>query len=627
MVDEDFFDELEKEFGSASRKQSDNPEDIDEFLADLKRSIAPHSESDTSRASGTRSPAQGQPSPAAVKREPRQKPQKPQKQKPQKPQKEPTGLAKVIIRHHVVINTVLSILCLLLIAGIAAVFYLQSSTDPLEGKIMDNVYVAGVPVGGMTQEEALNAVSSAVSSSYRDGMMVVELGSSQLLLSASYTQPTLQVQSAVEAAYAFGRTGSTSDRQKDYRDAQYGPKQVALEPYLSVNSDYIRSTVSAFISQINSTYSPSGYTLEGEKPSLNADDFDATAPCQTLVLTVGTPGSNFNLDGICSTIYQGYCQNLSTVTVPSDYLPDFPEKLNLDDIYREICEEPVEAVEKPGTSEVIPGSVGYIFQLEDAKAKLNSADYGQVVSIPMEYVMPQKLDLNGSFIETLGTYSTAVTTDESYNQNLKLLCKQLDGLVLQPGETFSFNTFFKDRTEKNGYVSALCYPDHCIDKEMGGGANQVAATLYAAAMLADMNITEKHSAEHLCDFITTGLELSVSSQWQDLKVNNSHKFPVKIRAKATDKQVVIKVLSEKALDYYIKLETLEQYPTAHGTAFYYAKASEGYADGQILYEGMDGCQVTLTRIKLRKSTNEEISRTSEVIQARPSHTMKVMVSG
>lgn len=638
MADKDIFDELIEEFGTPPKNANKPEDDLDAFLTDLKRTIAPESEAapkpNPKKTSPKTAPSKEADSHRSARKEKSEAPAPKKEAKSRKhkssesrPQKEPSGFTKFIIRHHLVINSCLLILCLVLAAGIAAVILFQGNADPLDNKIMANVYVAGVDVGGMTKEEASEAVNAAISGNFSDGTMVVELGSSQLILSSSFTRPSLQVSNAIEAAYACGRTGTSSERQQEFRSAQYSPMEIPLEQFFSVDSDYIRSTVSNFISGFTSEYSPSGYSLEGDRPSLDADDFDNSVPCQTLVLEIGTPGSDFDLDGICSAIYEGYCENNFNVVVPSEYLPQFPEKLDIDAIYQQLHVDAVEAVEKPDSGEVVPGSCGYTFSLEDARAQLDNADYGQVISIPMEYIMPEKLDINGSFVETLSSFSTPVSTNEAYNQNMKLLCNQLDGLVLEPGETFSFDAFFKNRTEAEGYQVAPRHGDHCADEEVCGGADQVATTLYVAAMTADLTITQKNSADHLCDYTIKGTELSVSASWQDLKFSNSLQIPVKIRAKATEKQVVIQILSEQALDYYVKLETKEGYTIAHGTTYVLKNAADGYTNGQVLFEGVDGCQVTLQRVKYDKATNTEISRTSEYVESRPVHTVIVNVSG
>ena len=435
MTDKELLEEIEREFGSHSTAQEDDSEDLDAFLADIKQTIAPDSET----APNSKQAPKKAPSDSPKKEKPAQRasqkkaaPRKEPKQN-DRPSEEPRGLTRFILRHQTVINICLLCLCLVLIAGIAAVIFYQGNSDPLDDKMMDKVIVAGVDVGGMTREEAANAVIAAVGSNYSEKVMTVRLGSNVLSLAPSQTRPVLKPEGAIEEAYAYGRTGTTSQRQQDFRDAQYAPKVVSLEPYLSLNTDYIRSAVAGFVESFSGEYTPSSYCLEGEMPELSADAFDSAAPCQTLTLQIGTPGSNFDLEGICQAVLEGYYQNQFDVQIPSAYLADFPEPLDIDAIYRQYHVDAVEAVQDPATGEVTPGSCGYTFSLENARTQLETATYGDSISMPMEYIVPEKLDFNGSFTETLSTYTTPISSIQAYNENMKLLCKQLDGLVLNPG--------------------------------------------------------------------------------------------------------------------------------------------------------------------------------------------------
>lgn len=629
MNDNELLEEIEREFGSHSSPAPTESDDLDAFIADLKQAIAPEAPAEQPPKQNTKRAVP----PAPPSKREKQSSRPPKKEAPQKPaaekapkweavpQKEPGKAAGFIIRHHRVVNTILICLCVVLAIGIAAVFLYEGNADPLGSTVMDNVYVAGVDVGGMTREEAYEAVKAAVGTNYTEGVMTVRLGSSTLSLMPSQTRPVLQLDGAVEEAYAYGRTGSTSQRQQDFRDAQFNPKVISLEPYLTLNKDYIRSAVSGLVEGLSGEYAPSGYTLEGEQPALDADNFDSSVPCQTLTLQTGTPGSNFDLDGICNAILEGYYQNQFDVVIPDSLLPEFPEALDIDAIYSQLHVDAVEAVQ-----DSTPGSCGYTFNLEDARAKLEAAGYGETISIPMEYVIPERLEYNGSYTEILSTYSTPLSSIEAYNENLKLLCKELDGLVLQPGENFSFNESFV-RTEANGYQKAPRHGDSCADEEIGGGADQVATTLFMAVKYAGLNVTQKSPADHVCEYTTLGTEISVCYNWQDLRFTNTLDIPVKIRAKATSQQVVIRVLSEKPLDFYIKLEVRNDYTNAHGTTFISRKAADGFSTGDVFAEGADGGQVTLQWVKYDKATDTELSRTYESVQIPARHTMIVNVTG
>ena len=184
-------------------------------------------------------------------------------------------------------------LALVLIIGITAAF-LISTADPYDGKILNNVFIANVNVGGLTKKEAISAVQNSAAQTYAKEDMVIDLAGTSLRLTASEVNATLNVKNAVNAAYDYGRTGSQAERDNAYLNSLTGSYSIDLTDYLQVDKRYIRDTLSAFSKDGGSTLTQASYGLEGEQPELAADEFDENAPCQTLVITMGTPGIGFD---------------------------------------------------------------------------------------------------------------------------------------------------------------------------------------------------------------------------------------------------------------------------------------------------------------------------------------------
>ncbi len=526
------------------------------------------------------------------------------------------GFIGTVSRHRKGINLALILIALMLAVGIAAVVLIQTNADPYGSKIIPNVWVAGVNVGGMTKQEAISAVSSAVGSSYARNDMTVVIGSDEIILAASQTEPALNIAQAVEAAYAYGRTGSTTQRQREYHQAQQSQTDIPLDSCLSLDTGYIRDTVSSFLAQETGEYIPSGYTLEGSRPALDADSFDPSTPCQNLVLTVGQPGGSFDIEGILDIIIQGYSQRNFRVEIPSEYLPETPEAIDIDAIYEQLHVDAVEAVDGVNGSDGTPGSCGYTFDLESARQKLSNASYGDVITLPMEYIIPEKLDSNGKFSVALATFSTSISSNEAYNENMRRLCQVLNGLTLDAGASFSFNSVLNERTAAAGYQTAPSHGDQCVEEEVAGGADQVATTLYVAAMTSGMTLVERHTAPHACAYATRGTEVTVSG-WHDLKFRNPLDCAVLIRAKVTDTQVIFHLFSEKDVNYEVRLETETLYETEPATINVQKNVSEGYKGQQVLVEGISGGQIRLDWISYKKGTDTQISKSSEFVTVPP----------
>lgn len=56
----------------------------------------------------------------------------------------------------------------------------------------------------------------------------------------------------------------------------------------------------------------------------------------------------------------------------------------------------------------------------------------------------------------IGTYSTTTTANKDRNKNIELAAEALNGLILQPGEEFSFNKATGERSEAKGVPAGRC---------------------------------------------------------------------------------------------------------------------------------------------------------------------------
>ena len=112
------------------------------------------------------------------------------------------------------------------------------------------------------------------------------------------------------------------------------------------------------------------------------------------------------------------------------------------------------------------------------------------------------------------------------SQNIELAAKAIDGMVLKPGQAFSFNTVVGKRTLQRGYTWAPVIVGDELRPGVGGGICQVASTLYAAALHAAMKITERWAHGRPSSYIRMGLDATVSYPSKDLRFVNNLPYPV-----------------------------------------------------------------------------------------------------
>jgi len=503
-------------------------------------------------------------------------------------------------------------MALILIVGITGIFFAGSS-DPYGRKILNNVLIAGVNVGGMTKNEAIEAVEKATGQRYAQEYLVIDLDGTTLRLAPGDVNAKLDVKAVVNAAYDYGRTGTKAEQEKAYQASLSGNHIIGLLPYLKLNETYIRDVLQSYADEAGSALTQASYVLEGDMPELATDKFDETAPCQTLVITMGTPGVSFDVDAVYQKVLDAYSLYEFLVTVEDVSPISEPAAVDLEAISQAVCVDPVDATVDMQNYKTIPGAYGYGFDMEAAQKRIDKAGYGEEVRIPMEYIEPEILDGDVFFRDVLGQCQTSHTNNENRNTNLRLACQALNGLVLDPGETFSFNETLGKRTAEKGYKSAPAYSGDELVDSLGGGICQVSSTLYYCTLLADLETVSRVNHGFPVSYIDYGMDATVSWGTPDFKFKNSSNFPIKLQAEVSDGYVKIQILGTDQRDYYIKMEykiTNTYNPDTEYVDFE-ANNAEGYQDGDVIQKGTTGYYVKTYKLKYDKQTDTLISREFE----------------
>lgn len=119
------------------------------------------------------------------------------------------------------------------------------------------------------------------------------------------------------------------------------------------------------------------------------------------------------------------------------------------------------------------------------------------------------------------TTKIATTSPEGRNSNIGVAMQKINGIVLNPGETFSFNKIVGKRTVENGFVEAIEYVYGVEQPGIGGGVCQVSTTVYLAAVTANLDITERSQHMLKVSYTELGQDATVSGTRLDLAFRNS----------------------------------------------------------------------------------------------------------
>lgn len=97
---------------------------------------------------------------------------------------------------------------------------------------------------------------------------------------------------------------------------------------------------------------------------------------------------------------------------------------------------------------------------------------------------------------TVGTYGTIYGGDPNRIHNVQLVAHLVDGKLIAPGTTFSFNGATGERTAEKGFLVAPVIINGELQSGLGGGICQVSTTVFNAAFEAGLPITAR--TNHAC---------------------------------------------------------------------------------------------------------------------------------
>ncbi len=497
----------------------------------------------------------------------------------------------------------------LLAAVLAALFLLITKPWESGGTIYQGVFAAGVDLGGMTQKEAEDALRRTAADTYSRQAMVVRVGEKSIELNPESTHIQLDAAAVAREAYEYGRRGTQQEQEQAQEQARTDGYTVDVTNRLNLDMDAISRAVSMLGAEFQTG---TEWHLEGEQPSLAMDQPNAES--QTLVITLGTEFS-LDADALTRQILEAYNENRFLVEIPQEQMG--MASVDLDAIYESCYVAPVDAEIDEKTYTVLsPGSYGYGFDLENARAQLSAAQPGDVLRIPLERIEPAvtAATVTNQFRDILASYSSPYDpSDTDRTQNLRLACQAINGLVMQPGDVFSYNDTLGQRTEEKGYRPGDAYVSGETVKTIGGGICQVSSTLYYCAMVADLEIVERDCHMFAPTYVPLGMDATINWETIDFKFRNSTSYPLRIEASLEPDQVTVQLLGIDDKDYYVKLEYEILETIDYATVYQEMEfGNEGhYVDGDVIVTPYTGYEVQTYRCKYDRDTDALISREEE----------------
>ena len=144
--------------------------------------------------------------------------------------------------------------------------------------------------------------------------------------------------------------------------------------------------------------------------------------------------------------------------------------------------------------------------------------------------------------DIIGGYFTGLANSPPpRTHNILLSCSKLNGVIVKPGEVFSFNRTVGRRTAAAGYKNAIVFDGGRMVQGIGGGVCQTSSTLYNGLLVSQLKIVERHPHSLRVTYVPTNRDATISWDGADLKFRNNKPYPVKILCEVYNNYVVFAI--------------------------------------------------------------------------------------
>ena len=416
-------------------------------------------------------------------------------------------------------------------------------------KIISGITIEGVEVSGLTKEEAISKLETLYSEKIGKNIML-QYQDFNSELNPTLMEVNYDIEKAVNEAYSLGRNRNIFINNYNIIGTLIAKKDFNVD--MTMNEETTKQTINDIGANLPGILIESSYSVEEDE----------------LIITRGKEGVVISTETLLSKVkdmLNDIHETENVIEIPVE--TKTPQEIDVDKIHSEIYQEPKDAYYTKEPFTVYPEVEGIDFDVEKAK-EIIAAEVKDEYVIDLIITKP-KVTLEDigteAFPDRLSTFSTRYNAaDKDRTTNLVLACKKLNGKVIMPGETFSYNETLGPRTYAAGYRNGKIYENGQVVDGLGGGICQISSTLYNAALMSDMEIVERRNHQFVTSYVNAGRDATVVYGLTDFRFKNTRTYPVRLIASAKGGVATVSVYGIKEADreytYSFKTETVSTIP-------------------------------------------------------------------
>jgi len=458
-------------------------------------------------------------------------------------------------------------------------------------KIISGVSVNGVNISNLTKEEALQKLNLQLSPNLEKELTLTHNDYSTTLNLADI-QSSFNFETAINNAYNIGRSESNIFANNKKIINTFFTK-INIIPTISYNEEALSSKIDKINNELPDKVVNSSYKIENNN----------------LIVSNSSNGNRISNNAFLNSITNCIINNSNSIEIPVEQFE--ADTVDIEAIYNEIHKDAIDAYYSTNPYEIHKEENGLDFaiSLDDAK-KLVSQNQ-ESFTIPLKVLKPKvtvKSLGQEAFPDLLATYSTTYSTGNANRAtNIALAVKSVNGYVLMPGETFSYNSTVGERTASRGYKEAGVYLNGEVTTGLGGGICQVSSTLYNAILLANLEIVERSNHTFKPTYVPAGQDATVSWGAPDFKFKNNRNYPIRISASTSNGTILFNVYGLKSDDdYQVKILSYEVGSIPFSTQ-YQETSSLPSGTQKVSQAGSNGCKTQTYKVLYKNGA--EVSKT------------------
>lgn len=401
-------------------------------------------------------------------------------------------------------------------------------------KIAKNVKIFGVDVSNMTQEEAKEKVNEKVNQILTTDILLKH-NDQDFTMTPEIINTSYNIEDMVKQAYLVGRNSNIFKDNFEILKTKKDGKDFEIKA--SINDDDFENLCLQTEAQFEDYVQDPIYEINGTN----------------LIITAGKNGQKIDRDKFKEDVIQRLeeeNQSSEKIDLPTEEVKC--ADIDVEGARKEIYKEPVDAKFTTNPYSVVPSQTGLDFKISVDDAKKMVSEKKDKYTIPLKVIYPKvTTDMIGdeAFPDLLATYTTNYSSSGSNrSNNIAVATAKINGTVLMPGETFSYNGKLGNRTTSAGYREAAGYANGKVVPSIGGGVCQVSSTLYNAVLRANLKVVYRVSHMFDVGYVPIGTDATVAWPSPDFKFENNRNYPIKISATTSGKNVTIRIFGVKQAD-------------------------------------------------------------------------------